>query len=309
MDALIRTLSAQRYAELYEEEPTAALDAAVRQVLDALGPDGDASTHARLLWMARALATSAAATFASHVPEDGRAAEVLQTLADATSPQFGAAHARANAAALFFPRDPPASQALAEATSVLRSALEALDPDRARAALASMIEDCLEGYAIIPGAEERRQVFDWWLEEVVPAAFALRTPARILTLGAPILEAPAVEVAPSRKKRPSTLLIASATPGPCARCRHSNQGTADFAEGHLFCQMDGATKRRDQDCQVELRLPRHARSERSSWGRYFAFEEYDGRNGTYGRLENARLMAEDADDELRTFLQADIPVL
>jgi hypothetical protein len=41
-----------------------------------------------------------------------------------------------------------------------------------------MVDDCLQGYAIVPGSEGRRSVFNWWLHVVVPAAWALQRSAR-----------------------------------------------------------------------------------------------------------------------------------
>jgi hypothetical protein len=42
-----------------------------------------------------------------------------------------------------------------------------------------ILDDCLEGYAIFPGSYGRRELFDWWLLEVVPASWYLFPPSSI----------------------------------------------------------------------------------------------------------------------------------
>ena len=49
-------------------------------------------------------------------------------------------------------------------------------------ALLEILDDCLEGYAIFPGSQGRRDLFNWWLLEVIPAAWCLRFPESIYTI-------------------------------------------------------------------------------------------------------------------------------
>jgi hypothetical protein len=58
----------------------------------------------------------------------------------------------------------------------------ALDPAAARPALLEMLDDCLAGYAVFPGSDGRRDLFNWFLVEAVPAAWSERLPDRIYTL-------------------------------------------------------------------------------------------------------------------------------
>jgi len=57
-----------------------------------------------------------------------------------------------------------------------------LDSDDPRAALIEILEDCFDGYAIVPGTQGKRDLFNWFLIEVLPAAWCLRLPDRIYTL-------------------------------------------------------------------------------------------------------------------------------
>ena len=59
-------------------------------------------------------------------------------------------------------------QILYEAIDVFYSAVKALDYYRIKEALMEILIDCLEGYAIFPGSEGRRELFDWWLLDVLP---------------------------------------------------------------------------------------------------------------------------------------------
>jgi hypothetical protein len=45
--------------------------------------------------------------------------------------------------------------------------------------LLEILDDCLEGYAIFPGSQGRRDLFNWWLLEVVPATWCLQFPESI----------------------------------------------------------------------------------------------------------------------------------
>jgi hypothetical protein len=40
----------------------------------------------------------------------------------------------------------------------------------------------LEGYAIFPGSDGRRDLLNWWLTQVVPAAYERRLPDEIYTM-------------------------------------------------------------------------------------------------------------------------------
>jgi hypothetical protein len=45
-----------------------------------------------------------------------------------------------------------------------------------------ILDTTLEGAAIVPGSADRRLLFEWWLFEVVPAAWLFRFPTMIWTL-------------------------------------------------------------------------------------------------------------------------------
>jgi hypothetical protein len=104
----------------------------------------------------------------------------------------------------------------------------------------------------------------------------------------------------------NALGIASIEPGVCGQCRHSNQGTVDFAEGHVFCSWTSGARHRNYGCDVRMSLPR---DRTSGWTEYYLFEPFDTTNGTWGRLQDSRLLAPAASPQQRAALQADVPFI
>lgn len=177
---LLSELWSRRYRELYEqEEPLESLDGALHAVLAELCQSGDKRGHARLLAMARALALGAQPTVAAFEPENPEPQWALD--AASAFPELGFLRPEVAASVHFPPNELRGVQGLNEALDVFRNLIRALDPDLAREALLEILEDCLTGHAIFPGSAGRRDLFNWWLVEVVPAAWEERTPDRIYT--------------------------------------------------------------------------------------------------------------------------------
>lgn len=68
-------------------------------------------------------------------------------------------------------------QVLSEASDVYKNAINVLEPEQSLLALLNILDDCLEGYAIFPGTDGRRQLFDWWLQDVVRASWSFSLPS------------------------------------------------------------------------------------------------------------------------------------
>jgi hypothetical protein len=73
-------------------------------------------------------------------------------------------------------------QALDEAVDVFDNMLQVLESVKTRAAILNILDDCCQGYAIFPGSQGRRELFDWWLLDVIPSVFCGRLPKNIHTL-------------------------------------------------------------------------------------------------------------------------------
>ena len=83
--------------------------------------------------------------------------------------------------AAFAPRATPTSQALHESLDTFPASPRArrrAGPRRVEDAL----DDVLEGCAVFPGSPGRRDLFDWSLTQVVPAAYQQRLPDAIYTM-------------------------------------------------------------------------------------------------------------------------------
>jgi hypothetical protein len=173
---LLRTYWEKRYADLFEAEGEASWRDAVEGILEAFGGPDDLPGHRKYVYMAWSLALAAYPTVKAWAPDDGRPDQVLDRV-KAWTREAETLHGE-DQESLFLPSIRP-PQALSEAFDVFRNLLLVLDAAQARSALMEILDDCLEGYAIFPGSEGRRALFDWWLTEVVPASWCLRLPTRI----------------------------------------------------------------------------------------------------------------------------------
>ena len=186
LEALLRDLWGKRYDELYEEEEgdaraPLALAEAIARVLDFLTEGDPRTAQGRLVAMARALALAAEPTTASHAPGYDRPAKVLRR-AEAALAQ-GSLQPAPDPEVAFAPRATPTSQALHESLDTFRSPARALDAGQARAAVEDALDDVLEGDPLVfPGSAGRRDLFNWWLTQVVPAAYQQRLPDAIYTM-------------------------------------------------------------------------------------------------------------------------------
>jgi hypothetical protein len=181
LEQLLQRLWGHSYPELYEEpqpdRPVGSMDAAEEDVLAFLGDTGEPFAHRRHIYMAWAFALASRPTVRSWAPDDDRPDRVLIVI------ESFLAGRQVDIPPLesTFPHVVTPPQALNDGLDVFRSALQALQPLHARDALLSVLDACLEGYAIFPGADGRRDLFNWWLVEVVPAAWMERLADKIYT--------------------------------------------------------------------------------------------------------------------------------
>lgn len=168
---------AGRYPELYEAADVREardIDEATSNVLDALGdPCVNDRAWRCLGFIGRAALVEVVPTIAAHWAPGLASANVVRAALDSWLSSASAPVAIAS-----LPAAPLAPQALAEALGVVESGAHLLDRTQAREALSEMLDSIFQGYAVFPGSEDRRALFDWWLDDVVPAAAALRVPPR-----------------------------------------------------------------------------------------------------------------------------------
>ncbi len=171
----------RHYEELYDEEAdsTTSLEDSVAEVLDVIWHEDDILGHARFVLMALILALAVKPTVEAYLPDDTRTKNILMLLNNWLNPVTKLAKEEFLVSDInnqLFPKNSVGSQAIDEALDVFRNAVRVIDKTQAKAALLEMLDDCFEGYAIFPGSQGRRDLFNWWLLEVVPATWCLEFP-------------------------------------------------------------------------------------------------------------------------------------
>jgi len=182
LHALLQELWDYRYDNLYEDadarRPVGNLATAIERLITFLVSHDPTLAHRRLLYLGWALALASAPTIAGWTPDDTRPQMVL----DALRAWIEERQQMPLEVKTLFPPEITGSQALNEARDVFANLARALDSEAAPHGLRAILDDCLEGYAVFPGSTGRRDLFNWVLVEVVPAAWCLRLPNAIYTL-------------------------------------------------------------------------------------------------------------------------------
>lgn len=185
----------EHYAELYEPEATAYLQDAIDDVFSSFQTNNPKLTHLRYVWMALILAVVVEPTVKYYQPDNAVpkatinrvAIWLIETLAELldSKVKFDKVSREIEAEAIvnhLLTRKNTNYQVLFEALNVYKSVAQALDADQSLEALLDILDNCLEGYAIFPGSQGRRELFDWWLLEVVPASWYLCPPSSIYSV-------------------------------------------------------------------------------------------------------------------------------
>ncbi len=170
-----------RYADLYEEadeRPTLRLAEALESAVTLLHDDDSRVHHRRCMFAGLTLGKACEPTVEGWRRGDPRPKLVLAAVEAALAGTAPVPHDWATV----FPREVAPPQALHEALDVFWNLARMLDAACASAALLEMLEDCFDGYAIVPGSDGKRDLFNWLLCEVLPSAWATRLPDRIYSL-------------------------------------------------------------------------------------------------------------------------------
>jgi hypothetical protein len=177
LELLIRDAAGARYPELYEavdDRPARDIEPVVDEILNVFGdPRVDDQAWRRFGYIGRALLIEVVRTISGHWPAATATAQAVLVALDEWL-------SSSSVPALLDDQidGPRAPQAIAEAIDVVCNAARLTDRNCARDAVAEMVDDCLQGYAVFPGSAGRRSLFNWWLHDVVPAAWSLQRPVR-----------------------------------------------------------------------------------------------------------------------------------
>lgn len=178
---LLNQVWQNHYEELYEEEASGniTLEETLLFILDALGDKDEKLCHSRYVCMALILALAVEPTVKAYLPDGQKTEQVFKLVINWFETQKIPDLEQINE---LFPQLSLGNQAIDEALDVFKNLLQALNPAQAKEALLEILDDCLEGYAIFPGSRGRRDLFNWWLLEVVPSTWCLQFPESIYTI-------------------------------------------------------------------------------------------------------------------------------
>lgn len=187
---LLSQIQQEHYPELYEPEAnsTVLLSDVLNQVLEGFKVGNSTICHLRYLWMTLILTMAVEPTLEYYYPNDSLTKNIITSLElfIINSDKINTIDKKyknnliidwynkviEHYESLPYPKV-VSFQVIYEAIDVFQNAIRVFDYDQAKEALLEILEDCLEGYAIFPGSEGRRDLFDWWLLEVVPASWNL----------------------------------------------------------------------------------------------------------------------------------------
>lgn len=191
----------QHYEELYEPEAedAASLQDALDEILEVFQSNNQTLSHIRYVWMALILASVVEPTVQYYQPlnllPQKTISKIELWLLENTEKMLDSKRKFSNALreeefnALvdgiqieYTNKKVDNFQIIFEALDVYRSAIKTLDYNQSLESLLDILDNCLEGYAIFPGSHGRRELFDWWLLEVVPASWYLMPPSSIYSL-------------------------------------------------------------------------------------------------------------------------------
>jgi hypothetical protein len=192
----------QHYEELYEPEAedAASLQDALDEILEVFESNNQTLTHIRYVWMALILASVVEPTVQYYQPlnliPQKTISKIELWLLENTEKMLDSKIKFSNALReeefnalvdgiqIDYTQDKKVGnfQIIFEALDVYMSAIKTLDYNQSLESLLDILENCLEGYAIFPGSHGRRELFDWWLLEVVPASWYLMPPSSIYSL-------------------------------------------------------------------------------------------------------------------------------
>lgn len=199
LNSLLYKISQQHYEELYEEEAdgTTSLEDDLKAVLEAFSTDNQTLNHLRYVWMALILVVTVEPTIKYYQPSNSLTENSIMFIISGLLNTINLSNdleqqpfsidefLQKNSENYHLPpeREIPSLQITNEAINVFYSAILVLDYKQAITALLDILDACLEGYAIFPGSDGRRDLFNWWLLDVVPASWKLLPPKSLYLVG------------------------------------------------------------------------------------------------------------------------------
>ena len=178
----------KKYAELYEENHgNILLENTCLKILNQLKDNDELLTYRRYFFMGLIMSNAVIPTIKIYLPNDDRTEKIYQFVNYLLTNQNLTSSTKfieiiENFPKNLFPEISFGIQALDEAVDVFENLLRSIESSQSQNALLEILDDCFQGYAIFPGSENRRDLFNWWLLDVVPAVWKLEVPQKIYTI-------------------------------------------------------------------------------------------------------------------------------
>ncbi|MBD2385345.1 hypothetical protein [Cylindrospermum sp. FACHB-282] len=193
LQVLFNKIKLKHYEELYEPEAdgTALLEDDLNAVIEVLGDSDKPLNHLRYIWMTLILSLAVEPTLEYYDPNNSLPKiiiklleELLRTTINSSSKSISIIPDNLDylinnifkSHKCYFQKEGANFQAISEALDVFYNAMRVINYNQAVEAILELLDDCLEGYAVFPGSYGRRELFDWWLLDVVPASYNLLPP-------------------------------------------------------------------------------------------------------------------------------------
>lgn len=183
-DVLVETWN-HKYRELYEinADSNISLEEVFNKIIDAIwNEDTPLNSHKRYVWIAYSLGLATQPTVESYLPNEQNVQLVLKQTLRWLKAELSADDCTQEC---LFPQLSIGSQSIDEAVDVFRNLQIIIKPQSGRTALLEILDDCIEGNAIFPGSEGRRDLFNWLLVEVIPASWQFQSPSFIYDMRQP----------------------------------------------------------------------------------------------------------------------------
>ncbi|WP_413172812.1 hypothetical protein [Anabaena azotica] len=190
---LFDKIKLEHYEELYEPEAdgTDSLQDTLKKVLELIRHDDEKLAYCRYLWMTLILTLAVEPTLEYYDSKNLLPKQVIKFISSVlikninnkTTTKMIDNHILDNLITeifksheSYFQHKEANFQEINEALDVFYNAIKVIKYDQSLEAILEILEDCLEGDAIFPGSKGRRELFNWWLEDVVPASYKLSPP-------------------------------------------------------------------------------------------------------------------------------------
>ncbi len=193
LQVLSNKIELEHYEELYElgADGTASLEDDLRAVLEKFSNGNESLNHLRYMWMTLILSLAVEPTLEYYDSSNSLPKIIIQLLEKFLRKPINSSRKTINITPdnldklineifkshkSYFHKQGANFQAISEALDVFYNAIKVIKYDQSLESILEILDDCLEGSAIFPGSYGRRELFDWWLLDVVPASYNLLPP-------------------------------------------------------------------------------------------------------------------------------------